>query len=271
MHVRAARTQRAERRRDQGAAAPDRDLLRRPRRQHGLPDRPAGAGRDGGRDPRRSPMTESFLYAAARTPFGRFGGALAETRPDDLAADRAARRAGARPRSSTRPRSATSCWGNANGAGEDNRNVGRMAVLLAGPARLGPRDHGQPAVRLQPRRRHDGLAADRDRRRRRRGRRRGRVDDPRTVGAAQAVAGLPGGQRHRGLHDAGLAAGQREHARGLDGLPRRGQRAARRSGSGSPASGRTSSPPARTSSPPRPGTPASTTTSWSPVPAASSG
>ena len=31
-------------------------------------------------------MTESFLYAAARTPFGRFGGALAETRPDDLAA-----------------------------------------------------------------------------------------------------------------------------------------------------------------------------------------
>lgn len=31
-------------------------------------------------------MTASFVYAAARTPFGRFGGALAEVRPDDLAA-----------------------------------------------------------------------------------------------------------------------------------------------------------------------------------------
>ena len=31
-------------------------------------------------------MTDAFLYAAVRTPFGRFGGALAEVRPDDLAA-----------------------------------------------------------------------------------------------------------------------------------------------------------------------------------------
>ena len=31
-------------------------------------------------------MTSAFLYAAARTPFGRFGGALADVRPDDLAA-----------------------------------------------------------------------------------------------------------------------------------------------------------------------------------------
>ena len=33
-------------------------------------------------------MTTSFVYAAARTPFGRFGGALADVRPDDLAAPR---------------------------------------------------------------------------------------------------------------------------------------------------------------------------------------
>ena len=48
------------------------------------------AGRDGDRDPRRSPMTAAFLYAAVRTPFGRFGGALAESPP---------RRPGRRPRS----------------------------------------------------------------------------------------------------------------------------------------------------------------------------
>ncbi len=45
-------------------------------------------------------MTESYLYAATRTPFGRFGGALAEVRPDDLAAVALTGRArpGARPR-----------------------------------------------------------------------------------------------------------------------------------------------------------------------------
>ena len=47
MHVRAARTQRAQRRGDQGGPAADRDLLRRARRQHGVPDRAAGARRDG--------------------------------------------------------------------------------------------------------------------------------------------------------------------------------------------------------------------------------
>ena len=58
--------------------------------------------------------------------------------------------------------------------------------------------------------------------------RRRRVDDPRAVGAAQAVAGLPGRQRRRGVDDAGLAAGQRADAGGVDGLAGRGQRAARR-------------------------------------------
>ena len=76
-------------------------------------------------------MTDCYLYAAARTPFGRFGGALAEVRPDDLAA---VALAGVLDRAPGLDRSAVDevVWGNANGAGEDNRNVGRMAVLLAG-------------------------------------------------------------------------------------------------------------------------------------------
>src|SRR6478752_6792592 len=76
-------------------------------------------------------MTESYLYAAARTPFGRFGGALSEVRPDDLAA---VALGGVLDRAPGLDRAAVDevVWGNANGAGEDNRNVGRMAVLLAG-------------------------------------------------------------------------------------------------------------------------------------------
>ncbi len=76
-------------------------------------------------------MTSAFLYAAARTPFGRFGGALAGVRPDDLAATAItgvlAKAPGLDPAVID-----DVVWGNANGAGEDNRNVGRMAVLLAG-------------------------------------------------------------------------------------------------------------------------------------------
>ncbi|MEU6676455.1 thiolase family protein [Streptomyces sp. NPDC046925] len=76
-------------------------------------------------------MTDSYLYAAARTPFGRFSGALANVRPDDLAASAItatlAKTPGLDP-----AEIGDVVWGNANGAGEDNRNVGRMAVLLAG-------------------------------------------------------------------------------------------------------------------------------------------
>ncbi len=73
----------------------------------------------------------AYLYAAARTPFGRFGGALAQTRPDDLAAV-ALRGVLAKAPGLDPARIGDVVWGNANGAGEDNRNVGRMAVLLAG-------------------------------------------------------------------------------------------------------------------------------------------
>ncbi|MDQ1750433.1 MAG: acetyl-CoA acyltransferase, partial [Pseudonocardiales bacterium] len=76
-------------------------------------------------------MPSAYIYASARTPFGRFGGALAGIRPDDLAATALtgvlAKVPGLDPVSID-----DVIWGNANGAGEDNRNVGRMAVLLAG-------------------------------------------------------------------------------------------------------------------------------------------
>ncbi|WP_409468140.1 thiolase family protein [Streptomyces sp. HC307] len=76
-------------------------------------------------------MVASFVYAAVRTPFGRFGGALADVRPDDLAAIAVSGVLAKTP--SLDPALISDVvWGNANGAGEDNRNVGRMAVLLAG-------------------------------------------------------------------------------------------------------------------------------------------
>jgi acetyl-CoA acetyltransferase family protein len=75
--------------------------------------------------------TPAFVYAAARTPFGRFGGALADVRPDDLAATAIAGVLARTPELELE-RIGDVVWGCANGAGEDNRNVGRMAVLLAG-------------------------------------------------------------------------------------------------------------------------------------------
>jgi acetyl-CoA C-acetyltransferase len=75
-------------------------------------------------------MSQAFLIGGARTPVGRYGGALASVRPDDLAAlvvGEAVARAGV-------PAEAIDevILGAANQAGEDNRNVARMAVLLAG-------------------------------------------------------------------------------------------------------------------------------------------
>ncbi|MBD2759499.1 thiolase family protein [Yimella sp. cx-573] len=75
-------------------------------------------------------MSTSFAYDAVRTPFGRYGGALSGTRPDDLAAlvvgEQTRRAMDLDP-----SRIDEVILGNANGAGEDNRNVARMAVLLA--------------------------------------------------------------------------------------------------------------------------------------------
>ncbi|MDN6332435.1 MAG: 3-oxoadipyl-CoA thiolase, partial [Micrococcaceae bacterium] len=75
-------------------------------------------------------MSEAFLVGGARTPVGRYGGALASVRPDDLAAltvRAAVERAGVDPELVDEV-----IFGNANGAGEENRNIARMAWLLAG-------------------------------------------------------------------------------------------------------------------------------------------
>ena len=76
-------------------------------------------------------MAEAYICDYVRTPIGRFGGALASVRADDL---------GAVPLKSLMERHAGFDWGSvdevifgcANQAGEDNRNVARMSLLLAG-------------------------------------------------------------------------------------------------------------------------------------------
>ena len=76
-------------------------------------------------------MTQAFICDAIRTPFGRYGGALSSVRTDDL---------GAVPIAALMARNRSVDWaavtdviyGCANQAGEDNRNVARMAALLAG-------------------------------------------------------------------------------------------------------------------------------------------
>lgn len=77
-------------------------------------------------------MPEAYLVGGVRTPVGRYGGTLSAVRPDDLAAlvvGEAVRRAGLDP---ARTELDEVILGAANQAGEDNRNVARMAVLLAG-------------------------------------------------------------------------------------------------------------------------------------------
>jgi 3-oxoadipyl-CoA thiolase len=81
------------------------------------------------RDPGR-PVREAWIVEAVRTPVGRYGGVLASVRPDDLAAlvvRAVVDRAGVDPALIE-----DVILGAANQAGEDNRNVARMAVLLAG-------------------------------------------------------------------------------------------------------------------------------------------
>lgn len=77
------------------------------------------------------PRASAFILDAVRTPVGRYGGALAGVRPDDLAAKAVGglveRNEGIDPAAI-----GDVVLGNANGAGEDNRNVARMAALLAG-------------------------------------------------------------------------------------------------------------------------------------------
>ncbi|MFC7304701.1 thiolase family protein [Streptomyces monticola] len=76
-------------------------------------------------------MRDVYILDAVRTPVGRYDGALATVRPDDLAAH-AIRELLARTPDLDPSRIGDVYLGNANGAGEENRNVGRMAALLAG-------------------------------------------------------------------------------------------------------------------------------------------
>jgi acetyl-CoA acetyltransferase len=75
-------------------------------------------------------MSDAVVIDVVRTPMGRFGGGLASVRPDDLAARVLAATV---ERSGVDPADLDDVYlGNGNGAGEENRNVARMAALLAG-------------------------------------------------------------------------------------------------------------------------------------------
>src|SRR3982751_782202 len=76
-------------------------------------------------------MTDAFICDAIRTPFGRYGGALATIRTDDLAALPIAELVKRNPKVDWAALDDV-LYGCANQAGEDNRNVGRLALLLAG-------------------------------------------------------------------------------------------------------------------------------------------
>lgn len=76
-------------------------------------------------------MQQAYLFDAIRTPFGKIGGSLSAHRPDDLAAH-VVRELVARAPELDPGSIDESIFGNANGAGEENRNVARMATLLAG-------------------------------------------------------------------------------------------------------------------------------------------
>ena len=102
-------------------------------------------------------MREAVIVDAVRTPVGRYGGALKDVRSDDLAALCIC---GARQAQQLdRTRIEDVIMGCTNQAGEDNRNVARMALLLAGLP-LGRRADDQPPVRLRIERGGGGRARD---------------------------------------------------------------------------------------------------------------
>ena len=213
-------------------------------------------------------MTPAYVYAAARTPFGKLGGGLAEVRPDDLAATALTGLLAKAPELDPADIGEV-VWGNANGAGEENRNVGRMAVLLAGlPVSV-------PATTVN---RLCGSSLD------------AAMIGSRTIETGDADIVVAGGvesmtrapwvlpKPSRAYPAGDLAAvsttlgwrlvNKRMPSEWTVSLGRV-QRAAPGEVRASPGSDRTSSPPGRTASPPRPGTRVSTTTWWSPCPAPS--
>ena len=93
-------------------------------------------------------MTNAYICEGFRTPIGRFAGALAQVRADDLAAV---------PLAALRRQFDKADWeavdevifGCANQAGEDNRNVARMAALLAGHSLRSAGGDREPALRFR--------------------------------------------------------------------------------------------------------------------------
>ena len=225
----------------------ERDLLRRPRRQHRVPDRPAGARRgEDSDDDRLRVRRRPDAVRPVRRRAGRASAPTTSPRPrlrPSLAKAPAWTRArsttwsGATPTGPARTTATSAGWRCCSPGSRcpcPATTVNRLCGSSLDAAMTGSRtiESGDADVVLD--------------------RRRG-VDDPRAVGAAQAVARLPGRQRHRGLDHAGLAAGQRrmptEWTVSLGEANELLAEQVRRS----PASGRTSSPPARTRSPTRPG------------------
>ena len=169
-------------RRSADPTAPALTLQRNPRRWC-RGHRPAPT-RQAGMKTREPPMTDAYLATAVRTPIGRYGGALAAVRADDL---------GAVPLKALMERNPAGrleavddvIYGCANQAGEDNRNVARMARAAGRPAGRGARRHRQPALRLRHGRRRHGGAGHQERRGRADDRRRRREHEPRALRHAQ--------------------------------------------------------------------------------------
>ena len=158
-------------------------------------------------------LRQTWIIDAVRTPIGRYGGALGAVRPDDLAAlviRAIVDRTGIDPAVVE-----DVILGCANQAGEDNRNVARMAALLAGLPGGGRGPDRQPAVRLRAPGGQLREPRDRRRRRRRVHRRRRGVHDPGPVRDAQGGGGLRPRPADDGGHDARLAVREPADAGGL--------------------------------------------------------
>src|SRR6478736_3005046 len=149
-------------------------------------------------------MNDVWVADAVRTPIGRYAGALAGVRPDDLAATVVRELVARHTGKGFDPAGVDDVLlGDANGAGEDNRDVARMAAMLAGLPTSVP---GSTVNRLCG----SGLEAV--------------IQGSRAVGAPQAVDGVPPRPRDPALDDDRVAHGQPGDARSVDGVARRGHR-----------------------------------------------
>ena len=132
---------------------------------------------------------EVWVIDAVRTPIGRYGGAARKRSSRRSRGDRC--RAPSSNAPASRRRAIDDVYfGAANQSGEDNRNVARMAALLARFAGRSAGRDDQPALRFEPSGDQLGRASDCLRRRRRHDRRRRRVDDARAVRAAEERRGV---------------------------------------------------------------------------------